>query len=218
MPRTVFEILAPTHFNTQLPIEIRQKTSLAAALTMVFLLVPALAAVLIPVGLLTAHASQKPAVIAVVWTNPLIAMQLFAGLVIWVVLFLLPMKSLLSRLGRRRTVRIDDERVHVTEQYLFTTKNWSRPLASYRGIAHDVRATLSGTRHELILVHNDKRRTLLLHAAEQIPQSAIDQAANLLKLPQLQARELYFSFNRETVQVPRQVDLEAASMAPVGSA
>jgi hypothetical protein len=45
-------------------------------------------------------------------------------------------------------------------------------------------------RHELILVHSTRRRFVLLHAANAIPQTIIDQASALLRLPQVPAHEL----------------------------
>jgi hypothetical protein len=54
-----------------------------------------------------------------------------------------------------------------------------------------VRATLSGLRHELILVHPVRGRSLLLHAGDQMTRGLLERATTLLRLPEVPARELY---------------------------
>ena len=73
----------------------------------------------------------------------------------------------------------------------FGSTAWSVPLASYSGIAHHVRASLSGLRHELILVHPDPAKNLLVAVADRIPQATLDRAKALLRLPEVPAKSLY---------------------------
>jgi hypothetical protein len=65
------------------------------------------------------------------------------------------------------------------------------PLASYRGIAHVVRTSLSGTRHELVLVHPLRAHRILLCMADRISEAELAHAARILRLPVIAASDLY---------------------------
>jgi hypothetical protein len=149
-----------------------------------------LALVTAPVALVLIHAPRDvaEAVIHHPATATVLAVGLFAGLM----LFLVPAQRIIARFGRRRCVTITPERASVSDGTLFGARHWSAPLAEFEGIAHHMRTTLSGVRHELVLVHPSRERSIVLHhAAHGIGQAAIDRAAQLLRLPQLSPHVLY---------------------------
>jgi len=158
------------------------------------MLVPAMIAVIIPIGMMAAHAAREPSLAAAIWDKPLSAIQVLIGLVFWAAIFLIPIKNMLARLGRERIIRIQAGHVYVTDKHIFFRKKWVVPLSAFRGLAHNVRATHSGARQELFLVHGDKRRSLLLHTSDNISHDVIEKACHLLDKPQLPSRDLYFSF------------------------
>ena len=118
-------------------------------------------------------------------------MQLVLAIGLSTVLFLLPLQRLLTRAGTRRLVEIAEGSVTVTDRGLVRTRAWSVPLASYRGIAHHARTGLSGVRHELILVHADPARHVLLAIGPSLSAEVLVRTAGLLGLPIAHARELY---------------------------
>lgn len=72
-------------------------------------------------------------------------------------------------LMRRQTIRIDDDRVHVTVRRVTGVTSWSEPLANYRGVVwrsepihrHDSWRTL----HLIDLWHEDPSRTVTLFSS-----------------------------------------------------
>jgi hypothetical protein len=186
---------APPSTFRSLPYEVEHKASRATPIILMLLLVPAMAMVMLPLGLVLAFASHD------LWEamahKPLPATILGAGLIAWLGLLLAAAKRLLSHYGNRRRVHIDADRVTVAEKALFGSRQWSAPLGDFSGIAHHVRTTLSGVRHELILVHPSRDRSVLLLAALAIGQSTIDQATHLFRLPQIPAHPLHRNAQRD---------------------
>jgi len=189
MPQATPSIVASACPFDSLPISIERESSRTSALVVLALAVPALCAVIVPVVLVLAFAARE------VWeamiNKPVEVAGLASGRVAWAALFLVPAKRIIQRGWNHRNVRITTERVTVSDKGMFSARLWTAPLAEFRGVAHHVRATLSGVRHELILVHSVTGRSVLLHSADSISQPTIDRAVALLCLPQLPARELY---------------------------
>jgi hypothetical protein len=191
MRPSTFDRFEPAQPLTALPARFVQTSSLLRALATAGLVVPIFAALVLPFGLVAARAAGEPETLAVVAERPEAALQLALALFLGLALVAYPLRRVLRMLGRRRTIEIDATTVTVRDISRFGTRAWSRPLASYQGIAHHVRATLSGTRHEVVLVHPDPRRDVLIEIAERIPQSRIDALATLLGRPELPSRVLY---------------------------
>jgi hypothetical protein len=183
-------IASPTGLD-QLPIRLEQSTSRGSLMSRLLLLIPALAALAVPLSLLAAHAVAEPESLALLGQHPLTAMQIALGIGLWLALFVYPLRVLIARATTKRLVYISSDRVRVAERGLMRTRTWSAPLSAYRGIAHHVRSSLSGLRHELILVHADADRHVLLKVDDRISQTALEKAASLLQLPQVSARNLY---------------------------
>jgi hypothetical protein len=152
---------------------------------------PALIALVVPFGLVLGLAITQPETLPALGTNPVTAIQLGLGFLLGATIVALPVRGLLTRLRRRQHVAIDGGRVRVEEQRLFSRRSWEAPLADFAGVADHIRASLSGSRHEIILVHAESDKSLLLHIAERPGIVRAETVAKLLHLPQIQAGDLY---------------------------
>jgi hypothetical protein len=158
----------------------RRTTGLLLAVLILF------AAVLLsPFYLIATTALADQALRDAVTTRPLAAAQIFAGLAFWLVLLGFPIYRLLDTLTRRRTIEITDGRVTVIDRAFRTDTSWSAPVSEFLGIAPYLRASLSGVRHELILVHPERERSVTVAMAPRLMQSEVDHIAALLKLAEL---------------------------------
>jgi hypothetical protein len=201
MPPQAVDTVASAPPFDHLPLTIDQTSSRASALIMLVLLVPALLVGLVPTALLVAFASSSLGVAA---DHPGAAAQVLLGIGLWTVLFVLPAKRIVQRFGIVRRIHIDTDAITVNERGLFGARKWQAPLSEYSGIARHLRSTLSGLRHELILVHREPRKSVLLHSADLASPPTIDQAKRLLGLPEIQPRELYKrrTFHRPVAAAP----------------
>lgn len=188
MSQSAFDVIVSDPLFTGLPLRVEQRPSRASGLIMLALLVPALVTLMVPVGLLAAFAAPAVSIAA---DNPVAAAQALLGLCMWTALFALPAKRIIQRFGRGRKIHIEAGLVTVSEQGAIRSRVWSAPLAEFSGLAHHVRATLSGLHHELILVHPERAKSVLLHTADHMSEATIERATALLGLPQVHPRELY---------------------------
>lgn len=145
------------------------------------------AAVVGPQLVLAIHAMANDEVRAQIMAQPLVAVELTLAFAFWIGLFGWPLKRLLDRVNGQRDVEITPENVAVRDDRVLGLEQWTAPLADYTGITHRIRSSLSGTRHELILVHPDPERSVLLMVAEHILDRDIHQFAHLLGRPILAA-------------------------------
>ncbi len=174
-----------------LPIYSKQGSARAPGI-MHLALVSALAAIIITPQIgLAAYALGTPDIRQTIFDQPLVSFQLAVAMAFWIGLFAWPLKGLFDRLTWRRGVEITGDSVNVADTRALGVSQWSAPLASYRGITHHIRSSLSGTRHELVLVHDNADRAVLLMTASHISQAEADRMARLLRLPQLPAAALY---------------------------
>ena len=191
MTNSSFDTISPNSAPLCLPFQLEQRTCKVRTFFLALLMAPAVLALALPAGLALWLLASDPEVAQFGSESPvafvqLLLLPLLAGLLCW-----LPMKAVAWRIHRRREVVVADGLVAVKESSLLGTRAWQAPLAEFRGIAHDVRSSLSGSRHELILVHPDASRSVLLHFADRIPQSTIESTKSLLELPQVTTRELH---------------------------
>jgi hypothetical protein len=112
--------------------------------------------------LVTSQALSEPEAINVALARPLATLQIVAGLLLLATLILIPVSRLFSRFGRTSLIEIEDRIVRVRESGLFASRTFAEPLAAYEGAAHRMRTTLSGVQHELILVHPDADRDVVI--------------------------------------------------------
>jgi hypothetical protein len=186
-----FEYVEVTSGSGALPLRSLQGAPRAPSLMHLTLLTALAAAVVAPQIGLAGYALSSPDFRQSILGQPLVAFQLAVALAFWITIFALPLRGLADRLTCRRAVEITSSTVTVTDTRAFTGKSWSAPLASYRGIAHNTRSSLSGTRQELVLVHDDRKLSVLLMAAETISDADIARLTRLLNLPQIPVRSLY---------------------------
>lgn len=191
MRATAFETILPNSPITSLPFSLEQTASRVSPLLMVALALPAALAALTPFWLIAQHAD--PALLAGRWET---SIPLAAAFLLWAVLFGWPIAIRAWRIGQRRRISLVPHSVEVTDASLLGHACWFEPLASYDGIAHHIRASLSGTRHELLLIHPDPKRSLLLRAAASINQREIDELASLLGCREIAPQMFYRSLGR----------------------
>ena len=188
MRAAAFETVLPGGPITCLPLTMVQTASRASPLLMLVLALPAVSAVVTPFWLIAAHTANDQ---SLVLERPETAVLLAVTFVAWSLLFGWPLGQRALRFGNRRRIELDARHVHVTERAGFWRTSWTEPVASYDGLTHRVRASLSGIRHELILIHPDPRRSLLLRVADRITQSETDQLANLLGCREIAPQPFY---------------------------
>lgn len=146
---------------------------------------------LLPVGLIAVGAISNPQVINSLMEHPGSAALLAAGVLVGIALLTFPLRAGLARLSSSGRVEMADGMVNVERRGLVALERWSAPLAQFCGVTHHIRATLSGPRHEIILVHPERDKDVLLHLAHRHPPEGAEYYARLLGLPELQPRELY---------------------------
>ncbi len=183
----------------ELPLRLVETCSHRPAIAKLVLAVPAVVAVAVASLALLMEALFTPAARAVVAQHPVLALEILAAIAFWIYLLGLPIRRLLSRITMTRTVEIDEAGVTVTEGGYLYRRTWTAPISSYMGVTHHLRASLSGTRHELILVHPERRKSVLLSLAGTMAQEEVDRVATLLGQKEIPSSELY----RFTVRLPR---------------
>jgi hypothetical protein len=150
---------------------------------------PALIALMAPFWLVAGELASEPAARAIVAHRPLLAVELIAGLMVLLAIFGWPLVSLARQALNRRRISIDGAFVTAREQGPLGTSTWTEPLSAYLGVTRRVRSSLSGVRHELVLVHPRQSRSVVLHTSALISQDFVEQAARLLALAEIPSRE-----------------------------
>lgn len=135
--------------------------------------------------MLAAEAVANPAIWDRLSTSPVNALGALVGVGIWLAMFGIPSWRAMQRLGWILDIEIKDRTVAVRERSLLGTRSWHCPLEQFEGISHHVRTSLSGTRHELVLIHPERERSLLVHMAETISKNETDAFAQRFGLATL---------------------------------
>lgn len=185
------ETIHPNELPATLPIHLEQRASRTAALLLLTVVLPAAAALLYPFLLLSGHLLADSDLRTALAADPAALLPLLVGMAFWGVLFGWPLKRIGESVARGRSVRISQEIVQVTDHPLFGIRFWYEPLPAYRGITHHVRTTLSGVRHELILVHDQPERSILVAVAPRFSAQDVEQICTLLGRAEIPSRELY---------------------------
>lgn len=210
MALAVFDTVTQTGSFKNLPLRLDQGCSWMAAVSRLVLVGPALLVLAVPLALLATQMLVVPGTLDRIAERPLAAVQVVVGLALWGALLLIPIRSALLRLWSSRQVEIAADRVTVHETALFDQCNWSLPVSSYLGVAHHIRASLSGLSHEIVLVHADPRRSVTVLVADRVTQSMVDEVKHALALPEVPAKALYES---KTARVHRRAPIPAFSPA-----
>lgn len=164
-----------------------QVPSRRAVAALLAVLIPAAALLLFPFYLLATTALADQGLRDLAATRPLATVQVLTGLAFWLLLLGFPIYRLLDTLTRSRTVEMASGQVTVEDRVFGRTQTWTAPLSDFEGIAHYLRASLGTVRHELILVHPDRDRSLLLTMANRLHQSDLDAVCTRLGLPEIPA-------------------------------
>ena len=207
----IFDVVEPNTPDQALPLRLCLSPDKARTAARLLLIVPGLAVLLVPAALalfLLLHA--EPVALALYDGLTLTALTVLP--LLWLALAGLACLAVLPRLRRKRLVTVTGARVSVIETGLMGARSWHLPVAAYRGIAHHVRATAGVVNHEIILVHDQPGRSVLLHTAPIVNQTSLDHFSALLRLPVIAAREVY------RVRLPGLGSLTAAPALTVPSA
>lgn len=123
--------------------------------------------------------------------RPWAAAQIAVGLSFCLAMLAVPALRGLSRLWVRREVRLGGDAVEILRHTPLGNERHTVPLRTYEGIAHHVRASLSGLTHEIILVHPDSDFCVTLLTAERVTQGMLDECKSLFGLPEIPVRTIY---------------------------
>jgi len=185
-----FDTLLPADPIAALPARLLQTSSRTTSAIQLAVGAALIATMAAPFALIASVAVEQASVREIVMARPGACLQIAIGLSLWTALFALPLKRVVARFTSRE-VTMTENSVHVLERHPYGASAWTEPLSAYRGLAHHIRTSVSGTRHELILVHPQRRRSVLLAFADRIHQSEVDRLRLLLGVPEIHARELY---------------------------
>ena len=185
------ETVFPSDLPDQLPVHRLQSSSQSASFLKLAIMLPSAIALLLPFLLVAERLASDELFRASVNARPGAALQLFIGLAFWTLLFAWPLKRLAQSFASTRVVKISHDRVIATDSGLFRQTQWEAALSEFTGIAHNVRTSLSGVRHELVLVHPRRSQSVLLAIAPRFSQTDIDHVCALLVCPEISPKELY---------------------------
>jgi len=150
---------------------------------LLLLLLPVATLALLPFALVFAHLVSDPAAIDGLLARPLKAFQLGLAFTLLACGLGVALDRAFMAMGRSRTIEIVDGLVRVTDRGPVARTTWSAPLAAYDGLTRRIRATLAGTRHELVLVHPDRKLSLLIGFAPSVSDGVVSAAAAALGVP-----------------------------------
>ena len=167
------------------------KSSKLHAFMLITLGVGGMLCLLAPLALIALDSLANPQVLHTLSENLGSTALIASGVILAAAMLIYPLRAGLRRLSGDATVRMADGIVHFHRQGLTGPETWRTPLAQFCGVTHHIRATLSGPRHEIILVHTDPDKDILLHVSPRHPKEDAQHFAELLGLSQLQPRTLY---------------------------
>lgn len=166
--------------------QIVQKASRGAAISQFLLAAPALIAWIVPI-VLCAQAAADPHTLDIISDRPFAAGQIALAFAGWSLIFGIPLVSLSKRIATSRSITITADTVRVADTSWLRTRHWSQPLAAYRGLGQRVRTTLSGLEHEVVLVHPDPAKTVVLAQSPRSVHATLDELRALLRVPEMSA-------------------------------
>ncbi len=202
--------ITPAGPVTTLPMTLVQTTCRSRKVFKLLFVTSAAAVLLAPFGLLAAIAATDPVAFITTAQQPAVAIQLSLALMVGIAFVALPLRHVLQRSVRERSITISNSTVSVVEIGRNSRTEWHEPLSTYSGIAHNIRTSLSGARHEVILVHPLRDRSVMVQMADRIAQSNIDVWSDLTSLPEIHARAIYQSATRKPVVTLSSPHLQAA--------
>lgn len=139
---------------------------------------------------MTTAALSEPETLARAAERPLGAIRAIVGLVVLAALVLLPFQRLAERLSGPSLVGIDTEGVTIEALGLLGRTTRVLPLSSFLGIAPRLTTTLSGLRHQIVLVHRDGARDVVLADDIRADPAHIAAIAHRLQLPEITHQDI----------------------------
>jgi len=191
MQRQTYEFVEVSDGRYDLPITLKQSNRKLARLPGLLLMTALAGLIVVPQIALAAYALASADVRATLVDHPMAAVELAIALAFWVCLVCWPLRGMLMALICYRQVDIRDGEVKVIDETPFSTSTWRAPITTYEGIALHLRSSLSGVRHEAILVHPSRARNVILMVAEQIGEREIRELCRVLGVPHISADRLY---------------------------
>jgi hypothetical protein len=190
MRLSAIDRISPATPPDQLPIRLDLVGSRGSVAISLILLVSAAAFLLTPfilIGTLAAFQTDAFLKADISWSSGL---QLGAAFLLALGLIAFAVRRVKMTWASAATVEIGHGVVAVVQRGLGATRRWSLPISEYLGIAHNVRTSLSGARHELVLVHRNPAFNVLIGLAPSMPQQHVDRMAILLGLLEIPAHSI----------------------------
>jgi hypothetical protein len=186
-----FADLESSSFSQSNPVEVtfEQAPEGGSRFVLLAVLIPLLAALLAPFWLVVVQLASDPTARAILAARPLVGVQLLVGLLVLGSIFGWPLVMLTRRALGRGRVTIGNGTVRSEAVGLFGKRSWTEPLAGYAGLTQRVRTSLSGVRHELVLVHRRPSRSVILLSGPEVPPETVAAAARLFALAEIPSRE-----------------------------
>jgi len=191
MQRQTFEHIEVSGDPHSLPLIIRQTNSKLSKLPGLLLMTTLAALIVLPQLGFAVYAFTSADVRRALAAHPAVAVELALALMFWAGLILWPLRNILIALISDRFVDIRNGEVKVVDRTPFSTTLWQMPLSNFEGVALHTRTSLSGIRHEAVLVHPNKNRSIILMAADRIGGADFDRLCHTLRLPAVSAGRLY---------------------------
>ena len=180
----------PTDFSIS-PVTIKQTSATLPACVQILVTALAITGLMVPAVLIAVQGATDPRSAAAFLDRPFSAVMLAVGLLLAVSLCAVPLRAALLRLNQRGVVSLVRDRIRVEDRGLIGRRRWEATLGEFTGVTHHIRATLSGARHEIILVHSDRSKDVLLNLSARAPEQGAEQFARLLGLNVVHASVLY---------------------------
>ncbi len=174
----------------RLPIRVRPPSRSARIGRAILFAPPALALAAV-VLMLALRAVAEPHLVALLAERPIATLQIAVGLALWAALFVVPAAKAAMALFSTREIEIDRNFVTIRDSSLVGRQVITVPMAQYLGLAHHIRASLSGVMHEIVLVHPRQALTVPLLVADRVSEGMLTEARALLDLPEVPPRMLY---------------------------
>jgi hypothetical protein len=175
----------------QLPLRLDLAGSRGGFVIALMLLTAAVAFLLTPFVLVGSLAAFEPAEFMnadISWSGGL---QLVLAFLVALAFTAFAIRRVNMAWTRSATVEIGHGVVAVVERRFAGVRRWALPVSDFLGIAHVVRTSLSGARHELVLVHANPRYNVMIGLAPSMPQQHVDRMAILLGLLEIPAVSMH---------------------------
>lgn len=150
-------------------------------------------AIVLPQIGLAIYALASPEFRVALADQPIVAIELATAFAFWTGLVCWPLRKIFLALTSDRLVDIRDGEVTVIDKSFFSSSTWRLPLGTYDGVAINVRTSLSGSRQEVMLVHPEAERSVVLATADHFGVPEVLALCRILRLPLLPPDRSYGS-------------------------